>query len=80
MSNRFWPKAMVETCAAMVRGLAAQKNLELIVSTGDTLPNRVVGDEARLRQVLLNLLDNAVKFTPSGRVELALEHRSLSAD
>ena len=33
----FWPKAMVETCAAMVRGLAAQKNLELIVSTGDTL-------------------------------------------
>ena len=75
----FWPKAMVETCAAMVRGLAAQKNLELIVSTGDTLPNRVVGDEARLRQVLLNLLNNAVKFTPSGRVELALEHRSLSA-
>jgi signal transduction histidine kinase/CheY-like chemotaxis protein len=74
----FWPRAMVETCAAMVRGLAAQKNLELTVRTGDTLPNRVVGDEARLRQVLLNLLNNAVKFTPSGRVELVLEHRSLS--
>lgn len=75
----FWPKAMVETCAAMVRGLAAQKNLQLIVSTGDALPNRVVGDEARLRQILLNLLNNAIKFTPSGRIELVLEHRSLSA-
>jgi signal transduction histidine kinase/CheY-like chemotaxis protein len=76
--NPFWPKALVEVCAAMVRGLAVQKNLELIVSTGDTLPNRVVGDEARLRQILLNLLNNAIKFTPSGRVELRLVHAGLS--
>ena len=72
----FWPKAMTESCAAMVRELAARKGLELQVRTG--LPNKVIGDEPRLRQVLLNLLNNAVKFTPAGRVELCLEHGSLA--
>jgi signal transduction histidine kinase/CheY-like chemotaxis protein len=73
----FWPKAMTESCAAMVRELAARKGLELQVRTGG-LPNKVIGDEPRLRQVLLNLLNNAVKFTPAGRVELCLEHGSLA--
>ena len=51
---------------------AREKGLELIVEA-DALPQRVVGDKQRLRQVLLNLLSNAVKFTVTGRVRLRVE-------
>ncbi len=70
----FWPRAMTTSCANMVRDLAAKKGLTLVVDTGATPPSRVIGDEPRLRQVLLNLLNNAVKFTPAGTVHLVLEH------
>ncbi|HEY8383348.1 MAG TPA: PAS domain S-box protein [Microvirga sp.] len=74
----FWPKALVESCAGLVQELAAKKGLVLAVETGATLPSRVVGDEPRLRQVVLNLLNNAIKFTPEGRVSLVLAHESAS--
>jgi signal transduction histidine kinase/CheY-like chemotaxis protein len=75
----FWPKAMMEDCVAIVRHSAAVKGLSLAVETGDSLPNRLAGDEPRLRQILLNLLNNAIKFTPAGGVTVSLRHESVSA-
>ena len=49
---------------------AAQKGLAFALHTAPGVPDFVTGDEARLRQVLLNLLGNALKFTSQGRVEL----------
>jgi signal transduction histidine kinase/CheY-like chemotaxis protein len=48
----------------------AEKNLELIMEIDDTLPPALFLDETRLRQVLLNLIGNAIKFTDSGYIKL----------
>jgi signal transduction histidine kinase/CheY-like chemotaxis protein len=74
----FWPRALIGECVAITEEAAKRKNLILDFDTGDALPRRVIGDEPRLRQVLLNLLNNAVKFTTEGSVTVSLSHESVS--
>ena len=71
-SLAFGPEALAQQCAAIVRGYAGTKALDIDVEIAGVLPVSLMGDEARLRQVLLNLLNNAVKFTQRGNVTLRL--------
>lgn len=64
---------LLDNCVAIVRGGADAKGIELRLRHDPVLPRWVRGDENRLRQVLLNLLNNAVKFTAVGSVTLDVE-------
>ena len=68
--NVFDPRALVEEVAGLVVEAAQGKNLELISYCHPDVPARLMGDAGRIRQILLNLSSNAVKFTPSGEVEV----------
>ena len=64
-----------QTCESIVQIVAAkagEKGLELNFSIDPNLPDRLVGDPLRLRQVLVNLLSNAVKFTEEGKIEVSI--------
>ena len=60
--------------ARLMRPLAQCKNVELRVDIDDLVPEQIVGDQTRLRQVLLNLVGNAIKFTDHGSVSLGIRH------
>ncbi|HEU5178519.1 MAG TPA: ATP-binding protein, partial [Burkholderiales bacterium] len=60
--------ACVEEAFDMVSGKAAEKDLDLLYVLGDEVPAWIMSDAARLRQILVNLLANAVKFTEQGEI------------
>jgi CheY-like chemotaxis protein len=72
----FDPRACVEEVADILAASAQKKGLELLVAAAPELPQRLRGDPARLRQVLLNLGSNAVKFTEAGEITLRAERAS----
>ncbi|MGE3154667.1 MAG: response regulator [Nitrospiraceae bacterium] len=72
----------VEDVAELVAERAQRKGLEFLCSIPRTVPTALVGDPARLRQILINLLGNAIKFTERGEIGLyvsALEDHQSSA-
>lgn len=69
-------KEMLESICAIIQVRAAQKNLTFRYEPLSELPVAVYGDEMRLRQVLLNLLGNAVKFTEQGGILLKVGYHN----
>ncbi|TDJ72577.1 MAG: response regulator, partial [Planctomycetota bacterium] len=66
------PTKIVSEAVAMMEGQAHEKALEVHVQSVGTIPEMIETDPTRLRQILLNVIGNAVKFTESGAIELTL--------
>jgi two-component system sensor histidine kinase/response regulator len=71
---------MLHETLQLLDGLARDKGLDLALEIGETVPRNVVGDPLRLRQVLTNLIGNALKFTREGHVGVRVRRDDLDAD
>jgi signal transduction histidine kinase len=68
----FQPASTAQSIADLMLARVRDKGLQFDLKLGENLPGIIIGDSARLRQIIVNLLGNAIKFTERGSVELAV--------
>ena len=71
-SESFQLAPAITEVVALLRGRAVEKRLDLTLKLPPDLPDHVIGDAVRLKQVLLNLTGNAIKFTEIGSIEIGV--------
>ncbi|MCB1237894.1 MAG: response regulator, partial [Verrucomicrobiae bacterium] len=82
-SRPFNPRKLLDQVTRTFGANASGKGLELAVRFDENLPTHLVGDDLRLRQILANLIGNAIKFTSEGRIDIVadlLEDESSETD
>ncbi len=78
--SEFSIRELTEGIIDMQSGRAYERGIEFGCLVSDSLANRYIGDSGRLRQVLINLIGNAIKFTESGSVYLVVDELSSDAN
>ncbi len=71
----FEPRQVVREVCGVLEGLALAEGVEMVCNVAPDVPHTVVGDQLRVRQILFNLVGNAVKFTEEGHVEVRVSVR-----
>lgn len=79
-SAPFLLRETLDTCVKTMAVRALHKGLKLVCDVSAGVPDALEGDPQRLRQVLLNLIGNAIKFTQQGQVLLRVSEQSRTAD
>jgi PAS domain S-box-containing protein len=74
------PLECIESAFEMLAARATEKHLELLHSVDRGVPSAVLADAGRLRQVLGNLVGNAIKFTPAGEIDVTVQAEPLPVD
>ncbi len=73
LNDKYCPMDMINDCYRMINVRAESKGLKLIINNDPDIPKTLIGDDSRVRQIMINLLTNAVKYTKEGEVRLSVE-------
>ncbi|TVQ30859.1 MAG: GAF domain-containing sensor histidine kinase [Phycisphaeraceae bacterium] len=66
------PRSILDEVGDLLRLRAEKNGLNLVIESSESTPDRVIGDPLRIRQILVNLVSNAIKFTQDGEVRMTL--------
>lgn len=72
VEKAFSPAHLLDTCVDLLSARVLQKGLALSCTLDPKIPSQLVGDAARLQQIILNFSSNAIKFTPQGSVQIGM--------
>ena len=75
--TRFNIRELAANMVKSMKGLAEESNIKLLFFCDESLPEWIIGDPHRVRQIITNLLGNAIKFTKEGRITLSLKLKKL---
>lgn len=73
VSQNYKIGALINDIVSMIKPKAIEKNLEFIVNYNKEIPNELLGDDLRIKQILLNLLSNAYKYTNEGKITFNID-------
>ncbi len=71
--EKYYTRELFSELVDLIKVQADKKNLDLVMNIDKNLPSQLWGDEKRLKQVLINIMDNAVKYTDEGSVTVTVE-------
>jgi len=73
MLDEYEPLTLLNELYNMFSVKLSDKSIQFIIQNSEDIPCRLIGDEVRIKQILVNLLNNAVKFTEEGKITLDIE-------
>lgn len=80
IEEEYEPMSILHDITTMITTRIGDKDIELLIDLDPQLPNKLYGDSIRIKQVIVNLANNAVKFTKEGKVEVRVSFEKKSAD
>lgn len=78
VDSDYSPAALLKDVGNIIINRIGNKNIEYIVDIDPSMPSELVGDDIRLKQILVNLINNAVKFTNEGQIKLNIKYKSVN--
>ena len=80
IEDRYEPMSMFHDLSMIFFNRIGNKNVELLYDIDKDMPRKLYGDVQRIRQIIINLMNNAIKFTDSGFVKLTVETRAIDME
>lgn len=80
VNTEYEPLSIIHDISSIIGTRMDKEDVELIVDINPNIPSKLLGDSVRLKQIITNLSNNAVKFTKSGQVKLVFDYRKLNPE